>query len=183
MLNNTEICVNLRDSAILTMEKVKNLKMFFSRRKKTIAVIVGWIIVISLIMIKSHQLYYAESEKFASYKISWLEYEGPKFDSLDLTLLLITSFLVGVTITNVKHLVCGYFATMFLSFLIGVVYVFLYDWFILTLGEALSDVPFGWEWGFHIAFLNIFRFMFPMGMFSCLIGVIMGSYVRTWLKT
>lgn len=159
--------------------RLGTLKMSIVRRKRIIALVVAWGVIISSIMIKSHWLYYLTNKRFNVYKISWQSYEGPKFDDLDLILLLVTSFAIGTLVADIKQMVYGYFAAILLSAAIGIGYIFFYDWFALKLGETLASSSFGWEWGAYVALLNIFRFMFPMGMFCCLVGLVAGIFLKT----
>jgi hypothetical protein len=72
----------------------------------------------------------------------------------------------------------GYFASLFLSSVITVVYVFLFNWYSLELGETFVELAFGWEWVLFQAILNIFRYIFPLGITFSLIGVCVGSVLR-----
>ncbi|MCK4477705.1 hypothetical protein KAU88_04165 [Candidatus Bathyarchaeota archaeon] len=164
------------------MEKVRNFRAQIQRNKKDIAIIIVWTIVISLILIKTHQFFYLDNEQFSVYKIPYLQYAGPTFTEFDRLLLLATSFLVGIILVDIKNIVYGYFASMFLSSLIAVVYVFIYIWFTLGLVETLSRLPFGWELALFFGIANVFRFMIPAGMLFCLIGVLTGNIIRTMLK-
>lgn len=163
------------------MERAGVLRIF-AVRKRSIAIVLVWAIVISLIMIKTHWVFYVENVQFSVYRLPWRADEGPKFTGMDWVLLILVSFLVGVVLTDAKKLAYGYFATMLLSIGVGIVYVFLYNWLVLRLGAILSEVPFGWEWALWTAILNVVRFMLPVGMFCCLIGVLTGSFIRIWLS-
>lgn len=164
------------------LEKVRYVGIRIKERKKDIAVIVGWVIVIMLIIVKTHEFFYLENSEFSTYKIPYLHYKGPTFTELDKLLLVISSFVVGMILTDVKSVVYGYFASVILSFFAGTIYVFLYIWFVLGLGAAFSLIPFGWEWVLLLAFMNVFRSLFPMGILLCLIGESIGSFVRVWLR-
>lgn len=165
------------------IEKVRNIQTWIKRGKKDILVIAGWSIAIALIMIKNHWFFYLENPKFSVYKIAYRFTEGPLFTELDYLLLVTASFLVGMILIDVKTIVYGYMVSMCLSSSMAVAYIFLYIWFVLGLGRVLSLTPFDWEWALFFALLNVFRFMFPMGMTFCLIGVTVGSFLRGWLKT
>jgi hypothetical protein len=167
---------------LMSKVKIRSLKILIARRKKIIALIAVWGFLIALVMIKSHWLYYLANRQFSVYTIPWRVYEGPKFNDLDLALLLITSFLIGIFVTDVKHVVYGYFSATFLSVSVTTIYIVLYNRLVLTLGERLTDIPFGWEWEVSIAFLNVFRFIFPIGIICCLIGLIVGIFAKIWLR-
>jgi len=164
------------------MEKLKILQTRIKKRKKDIALIIAWSVVIALILIKTHQFFYWENEQFSIYKVPYLHYKGPVFSDLDRLLLLAASFLVTLFLSDAKSVIYGYFVSIVLSSLITVIYLFLYIWFVLELGVLLSTIPFGWEWVLFLAIINVFRFMFPIGIVFCLIGVTVGSLTKTWLK-
>ena len=161
---------------------IKVFSTFFLKRRKAILLSLAWGIVISLVIIKSHFLFYLANQKFSVYRISWLSYQGPEFTDLDLALLFFSSLVIGVLATDAKRMIYGYFAAILTSTSIAILYVFLYNWFTLRLGETLIEVSFGWETGIYIAFLNVLRFMFPMGMVCCLIGSIVGNVAAIWIR-
>lgn len=164
------------------MEKVRNLKIGIEVRKRDVAVVLGWSIAIALILIKAHQLFVLDNPQLAVYKRAYVHYLGASFTDFDRLLLVAISFLVGMFLVEIKSLVYAYFASMFLSFSFGVIYVFLYVWFTLGYGETLSQVAFGWEWAVWLALINVFRFMVPIGILFSLLGVVTGNFVRIWLK-
>lgn len=164
------------------LEKVKQVKSQVGRKKKDIAVTIVWAIAVTLIIVKTHQSFYLQNKKFSVYNIPYLHYEGAMFSDLDRLLLVAASFLVGFILVDTKSVIYGYFASMFLAFSMAVTYVSLYVWFVLGLGEALSLSPFGWEWAIFLGFINVFRFMFPIGLVMCLIGVVAGNFVRIWIR-
>lgn len=162
--------------------RLRVFSTFFLKRRKAILLSLTWGIVISLVIIKSHFLFYLTNQKFSVYRISWLSYNGPEFTDLDLALLFFSSLIIGVLATDAKRMIYGYFAAILTSTSIAVLYVFLYNWLILRLGETLNVISFGWETGIYIAFLNVIRFMFPMGMVCCLIGSIVGYIAAIWIR-
>jgi hypothetical protein len=164
------------------MEKLKTLQTRIKKRKKDIALILAWSVVIALILIKTYQFFYWENEQFSVYKVPYLHYKGPVFSDLDRVLLLATSFLATLFLSDPKSVVYGFFVSTILSSLIAVIYLFLYIWFVLDLGVLLSTIPFGWEWVLFLAIINVFRFMFPIGIVFCLIGVTVGSLTKMVLR-
>jgi hypothetical protein len=162
-------------------DRSTSLRSRFSKRKRIIALVAVWSIAISLIMIRSHFTFYLTNEKFSFYKISWRTSEGPAFGDFDLAVILIISSLIGVFVKRAKNLVYGYFTTILVSSAIVVTYIFLYNWFTLSYGESLGQIPFGWEWVLYSALLSFLRFMFPIGMIFCLIGLVAGNFIRSWV--
>jgi len=163
------------------MEKARNLKAQIERNKRDIAIVAGWIVVTVLILVRSHMLFYIENPGFFYQKVVETYY-GLVFSDFDRLLLVVTSFVVGIVLIDVKKLVYGYFAAMILSFSVALTYVFLFNWFTLGLGKGFSKIYFGWEWVLFAAFRTVFRFMFPTGMIFCLLGVIAGNFIRIMLQ-
>ena len=155
---------------------------FGALKSRSVAMVVGWALLISLLMIKNHQLFYMENDRFAVYRIAYDKQSGPMFGDLDWVILLASSFLVGIFLSDAKKMVYIYFAVVALSFIIGTIYVYIYNWFVLDLGQMMASVPFGWEYALYIAFLSILRFMFPLGMFACLVGLATGSFIAVWAR-
>jgi len=148
------------------------------RRRIDIAVIIGWSIAIALLIIRTYLIFYAESVRLSHYRIAYLYYEGPTFTGLDHLLLIAISFFAGVILTDIKSIIYGFFTTIFLSSALATAYVFAYIWFELEYVRTLSHLPFGWEDAVFLAIVNVFRFMFPLGILFTFLGIIIGIFVR-----
>lgn len=168
------------------MEQVRNLKNRIARNKKEILVVVAWSIAIALIFVRTHQYQYSQIQRYTVEKqmripFVWA-YQATIYTELDILLLVATSFMVGIFLEEVKTLVYCHFAALFLSFSIGVVYVFLYVLYRLEIGAILAQTSYGWEWVFWFALINILRFMIPFGILFTLLGVVSGNFARFLLK-
>jgi hypothetical protein len=158
-----------------------NLLAQIKRNKRSISVVLGWVAAIALIVIATHRSFYIAEEAFSTYKIPYLHYKGPIFTDIGMLLLLVVGFIAGILIGDVKAMIYGYFAAMFLAFSIVLLYIFLYIWYPLELGPVLSGIPYGWELALFMAFANVFRFLIPFGVLFSLIGLLAGNFLKTLL--
>ncbi|UCG36557.1 MAG: hypothetical protein JSV64_08155 [Candidatus Bathyarchaeota archaeon] len=165
-------------SETLIRSGISELKWRISRNKKDLLVILGWTIAITLIIVKTHQIFYLTNERFLKRQVGFLTYDGPVFSELDLLLITVVSFFVAISVSKFKSIILGYFASITLSFLLSVFYTFLYIWFILQLDQVFAQLPYGWEWVLFMAIINVFRFMIPLGITFILIGAVVGAFTR-----
>lgn len=164
------------------MQRVEELIGFLRKRRRDITIITLWTVVLVLVIIKTHQVFYLTSERFQRYEIPYLQHVGPRFDGYDITIIIIAGFLAGFFLIDVKNVVYGYFASMLLTSVVSTFYVFIYIWSILGWGGFWSMIDFGWEYALFQAFLNVTRFMFPLGILFSLVGVVTGSVIRNWVS-
>jgi len=164
------------------MQRIGNLKTFLRKRRRDIAIVTVWIVVLVLVIIKTHQVFYLTSKRFQRYEIPYLQHVGPRFDGFDITIIIFASFFAGFFLIDAKNIVYGYFASMLSTTITSTLYVFIYIWSVLGWGEFWSRIDFGWEFALFQAFLNVTRFMFPIGILFSLVGVISGSIIRNWVS-
>jgi len=148
------------------------------RKKNDLLIVMGWTALIALIVIKIFWLTYLEVPRLTLYRIMFTRYEAPAPQLVDVLILLVASLVVPFFISTVNDLFYGFIASLFLSFLISVAYVFVYIWFIQDWGALFSTGPFDWEIPFFFAVLNVFRIMFPTVLATCLVGTVFGFFVR-----
>lgn len=160
------------------MEKLRNFGARVKKSRRDILLIALWTIAIALIFIRTHQQFYAENPMVSYYQIGYSEYLTPRPSEIDLTLMLVIGSVVTVFLLSIKSVIFGYLASMLLSSVLTVVYVFLFNWYSLGLGSTFAELPFGWEWVGFQAILNTFRYIFPLGITFSLIGVCLGSILR-----
>ena len=164
------------------MQRIGDFKAFLSKRRRDIAVVTSWTVILVLLIIKTHQGFYTTSDRFQRYEIPYLQHVGPRFDGFDITIIIIVAFSAGFFLIDVKNVVYGYFASMLSASITSTLYVFIYIWSVLRWGEFWSRIDFGWEYSLFQAFLNVTRFMFPIGIGFSLVGVILGSLIRNWVS-
>jgi len=150
---------------------------FLERRKINLIVILAWSFAVSLVLIKTYNIFYAES--FLSQRqIAYLSYKGPTFTELDLLILAATSLVVTIMLTDIRSIIYGFFTTILGAFTISSIYVFAYIWFVLDFVGSHGAIPWGWEDAAFLAIVNVFRFIFPMGILFCLMGITLGIFIK-----
>lgn len=160
------------------MESLKGLATLIKENRRDILLIGVWTVAITAVIIESHQQFYMDNPIMTYRQIGFSQVRAPTASPLDLMLILFTSLVISVFLISAKGLILGYAASLLLSSLIAVIYTFLFNWFVLDLARAFSQLPFGWEWVVFQAVINTFRFIFPLGVTFSLIGVCIGSIVR-----
>jgi hypothetical protein len=160
------------------VEGLRVLAALIRKRRRDIFLIALWTIAIAALIIKTHQQFYVDNPMMTYYQLGFSEYRSPAPSELDLALILLISTVVSVFLISMRSVIFGYFASLFLSCSIVVVYMFLFNWFALGLTRTFSELPFGWEWVVFQAIINTFRYIFPLGVTFSLIGVCIGSIVR-----
>ena len=165
------------------MQRIGDLKAFLRKRRRDIAIVTLWTVILVLLMIKTHQSFYWASERFQR-GIPYLQHVGPRFDGFDITIIIIVGFFAGFFLIDVKNVVYGYFTSMLSATITSTLYVFIYIWTVLGWGAfwAGAQIDFGWEYSLFQAFLNVTRFMFPIGIGFSLVAVISGSLIRNWVS-
>ena len=160
------------------MESLKGFATLIRRNRRDILLIGVWTLAIAAVFIESHQQFYIDNPIMTYRQIGFSEVRAPTTSPLDCMLILFTSLVISVLLVSAKGLILGYAASLFLSSVIAVIYTFLFNWYVLNLGWAFSQLPFGWEWVIFQAIINTFRFIFPLAVTFSLIGVCIGSIVR-----
>jgi len=146
--------------------------------KRTVLLVTLWTAIIAFIIIEVFWLKYETNVRLKTYDIIYTRYEAPGLQALDVLVLVVASLIISLLAYNPVDLVYGYLVSIFLSFCIGALYVFLYIWFVQGHGVYFSANPFDWEIPLYFAMLNVFRMMFPGVVATCLIGVAIGVLVR-----
>ena len=81
----------------------------------------------------------------------------PSFSLVDYMILFVASVVAGIFLVELETIVFGWVGTIFLSFLVSILYTSLYGWFVLGLREALSTYPFGFENFIFALVFTVFR--------------------------
>ena len=163
---------------VALMEALRSFAVLLKKRKRDVFLVALWTIVVTLMIIRTHQQFYIDHPEIAYYQIGFLTYAGPTFSGLDVVLILLVSAVVSTFLISVRSVIFGYFASLFLGCSIGVVYMFLYNWFVLELGVPFSELPYGWEWVLFMGIINVFRYIFPLGITFSLVGVGVGGVIK-----
>jgi len=165
------------------MYKLKSWCKETFRTKTDILTLIGWIILLSLVIIKVHWITYTQTTRLSYYKIAFAIYEGPSLSNLDLLIIAFASFLAGFVLSDAKTMLYGYIISMFSVFVIGVIYVLFFIWFFFGRGELFQAISYGWELAVYMAIMEIFRMMFPLILGVCLLSLAVGSLVRYWMTS
>jgi len=149
-----------------------NLKQFNIRLqfRKEFVIILLWTFLVSLVIIISYHSIYLTNVRWQTYKVAWDPIEGPMLNLWGVVALIILSFFAGYSLKNTKFFVFGFLLTLILSFVISVIFGFIYIWFGLGFSEDLGQIPFGWEWAFYMSLLNCFRIYVPHVLVLLILG-------------
>jgi hypothetical protein len=145
-------------------------------KRKDLAVVFGWSALVSMILLYNFHSFHQENP------FTMGAYGSPSFTDLDKLTLLITGFVVGFILPDIKKLIYGYFTSMTLAFFIGVGAVFTYIWYIFQLGQIFQGIPFGWETALFSAIVKVFGFMIPIGVLFSLMGIVTGNVLSLSTK-
>jgi hypothetical protein len=151
------------------------------KKKGDVALVLLWTALVALIVIKVYWVGYTTSVRLSQSKTPFPTYDAPGPGLLDLVIVLLAGIPVGLSLSDVNEIVYGYFAGMALVFVVSVTYVALYIWYVLGWEQTFSMVAFDWEYAVFFGMEWVLRIMFPWVMGLCLIGLIVGAFLRTWI--
>jgi hypothetical protein len=160
------------------MLKAKARALISSINNRDFLVVMLWSAVIAFVVSEIFWLKYTDVPRLASQHDIYTYYDAPAPGLLDLVVLAIASFVVTFLVSDIKALTYGFVATIFISFSVAVLYVFLFIWYIQGWGVYFSSGPFDWEVPLFFAILNVFRIVFPSILATCLLGALVGFLFR-----
>jgi hypothetical protein len=139
---------------------------------RDVLVLIGWAATIALLTMITE---YAKTPRPGSY--------GTSFDALDLAIVLATSLVFGIFLVDPVKIIYGFLGVVPLSIVISVISSALYDLYVLGLGELFSETALGWEWELvtWLAFLRVFRIIFPAGVILGFIGAMIGGIASDFI--
>jgi len=158
----------------------RNLSMWFREKKRDIAIVLGWTIAVTLILVKIYLLFYIRNPILKTME-PLASYAGPSFESLDLLILFVVSLLAGMMLIDMERIFYGYLASMISSFFIAVAVGSLYIWYVIG-WERFSQIAFVWEYVVFWAMSNMLRAIFPLPIILGFLASFFGSIVRDWIK-
>jgi hypothetical protein len=161
--------------------KIGNIAKRMSKKRNDIAIVILWTALVSFIVIKSYWITYITSQRLSYFQIPFTLYEGPAAGALDIVVIVIASIVVGLFLSDAVEMLLGFTVAIFLTFVISVIYVTLYIWYVLGWGVLFGAVAYDWEYAVFFAVLTVFRIMFPWIVGICLIGLVIGAFLRTWV--
>jgi len=160
---------------------IKKIVKSVSRRKSTITIICVWTILVALIVIKAYWLSYSTRNRLKYYKPIYPGYDLSGADCLDLLIIGVAGLMVGLFLNDVKEMIYGYIATMLSVFLVSVIYISIYIWYVLDFRTIFSLNPFEWELAVYTAASIAFALMVPWIIGICLVSLVIGAFLRTWM--
>lgn len=166
--------------------RIENFWRLITRKKIALLAVALWTLTLSLVIIKIYLLAYLKTNplginRLSYYKIPYPSYEAPSPEILDVVIVAVASLIVALVLSDVKEILYAYVASVSLSCVVGVAFVYFYIWVVLDLGVLFSLAPYDWEWVLLMAFLNVFRIMFPWLVAVSLLGGVAGSFLRGWI--
>jgi len=156
---------------------------WLAEKKKPIIIVLLWSLGIAVVEIIPYWRVYAENPVLFEFKIAWTQTVNltPHISILDLIVILAMSLIAGILLIDVETVVYSLIANFALSFVFAVVYSTLFIWFSLGYNEVFALQGGFLEWGSYISYIaarNIFRLIFPMVQIFCLLGAMLGAFVR-----
>jgi hypothetical protein len=151
------------------------------KKKGDVALVLLWTGLVALIVVKIYWVGYTTSVGLSQSKDPFATYDAPGPGLLDLVIVLLAGIPVGLSLSDVNEMIYGYFVAMCLVFIVSVTYVSLYIWYVLGWEQMWGMVAFDWEWAVFFAMEWVLRIMFPWVMGLCLVGLIAGAFLRTWI--
>lgn len=139
---------------------------------RDVLVVIAWASTITVMTIIAE---YAKTPRAGS--------TGTSFDALDLAIVSVTSLVFGIFLVDPVKILYGFIGAISLSTIMSVISSALYDLYVLRLGEYFTQIVPGWEWEWvaWLAFLRIFRTMFPAAIILVFIGGMIGGIVSDWI--
>ena len=119
------------------MEKLKNIPSILFRRKLEVGVVIIWSVIISIMLVYNFHSFYLKNPFTMS------AYLSPAFTILERLIIVAISLAATLIISDVKRVVYGFFTSIILILIIGILSLFVYIWSVFQLGLVFQDIPFG----------------------------------------
>ncbi|RLI40957.1 hypothetical protein DRO69_12200 [Candidatus Bathyarchaeota archaeon] len=151
------------------------------QKRNDILILVLWSVLIAFMVVKTYWTAYQTANRLVYFKPAHPSYDLSNVNAVDLLIIAIASFIVGISLSDAKTLFYGYIFSLLLAFILCVIYISLYVWYVLDYGPLFSLMPYGWEWAFFIATSIVFALMFPWIFCICLVSLAVSSLLRSWI--
>jgi len=153
-----------------------------AKNKFDIVVVILWSLVVSFVIVKTYWVAYSTKPRLKHEVPIRPEYDLNNFEPLDLFIVSLAGIIAGILLADVKKMFYGYVGAMLIAYIISVALLSYHTWFIKEGFQAgLSSIAFGWEWAIFAAALDAFVLMVPWIVCLCLVGMIMGAFIRAWI--
>lgn len=155
----------------------KNYLWIIKQKRNTILVLI-WAVILTLIIVRSHWTLYQYSERLRHYRIAFSIYEAPHLGTLDIVILLPSTILIVMALSDIKPIFYGFIAAHVIAFCSGLIYISLFIWYVLDYQALYSLSPFGWEYVMLMGLYNLFYIMFPWMIGVSILGTIISFILR-----
>jgi hypothetical protein len=150
------------------------------RKKHDVALVAFWTALISLIIIRVYLVAYSSDPYLAYKKPPYPFTGGLSPDILDMLIIGASGLIVGLFLSDANEMLYGYVVSIFLSFVIGVIFVSFYIWYELGWGASWSS-GYNWEWAPFLAIEVVFAVMVPWIIIGTLVSLIIGAFLKEWI--
>lgn len=177
------VAISLVGTLLLGMDYLKKLGSWVVEKKIPIIAVIIWAIMLSLVVIREFNAAYANPLAMdPNYRVLFAPYYSsivPRLYNLDYAALFVTSILAGFTIQEVDAVLFGFLSSVVLLLVSAVAYISWFIWYFLGLGALLdASVVTTIMW---VAFLNVFRMVFPLAILAIFVGSIFGCIIRDFV--
>jgi len=166
---------------------VRTIAEWIKRRKVVILISFGWSVAIASVIIASYWLLYIEHPWMTLLGFIYTEALEliPRIHPLGYIIILGASLMAGAFLVDFGKVVLCWIASLLLSFLIAVFGAFLFVWF--GLGVWQNPIISGIGSAtmvkiFEYVSLNVFRMVFPLVPFACLLTSFVGVMIRSIIQ-
>ncbi|MDH5448119.1 MAG: hypothetical protein OEY24_02615 [Candidatus Bathyarchaeota archaeon] len=163
------------------MINFEDLGAWVSRNRRDIFIVVAWSLVIACVISEIFLLKYVTSARLGPQKIAYTLYDAPSAGLLEILILFVVSLVVPMFISSVEALFYSSVVSLASSFIGGTIVISFYIWYGLGM-NVYWQFEWGWEWAVHFGILNVFRIVFPNVLAPCLLAVVIGSFLRSWIR-
>jgi len=152
-----------------------------SKNKVNIALVLIWAFLLAFLVIKAYWLSYNTSNRLIHDRPLVPTYDLRGLDFWDLFVIFFSGVVMGLFLSDVKAMFYGYVAALFLSYAFSVTYITLYIWYVLDFGSLFSLFAYDWELAVYAALAVAFTIVVPWMICFCLVGLVVGAFLRTWI--
>lgn len=166
---------------------LKRMGRWIKTRKMAILVVLGWSVSVASVTIKSYLFVYIQEPRLFeegmiyTTMLDWI----PRLNGVDYLLIFAIGLISGALLADLERVFYGWIASAFLSFFIPVIFSSFFIWFSLGAGGIFSFVL-GWALAIevvsYLAFLIVFRMIFPIVPIFSLLAVFVGAFLRGMIQ-
>lgn len=156
-------------------------------KKRVIAVIMIWSLVVAVIIIREYWLSYIRNPILFSLPFYWFDDPNwvARLDVWDFIMIFVASAVAGALLLDIETMLFSAISNALLSFLFPVIYVTYFIWIILGWGNQFDLVGGFSRWGQYViwdAIRIVFRMTFPIVQLLAFFGVFLGAFIRVYIQ-